>query len=113
MTLENFKVVCQFTANMPDSKEPSSAAAYGLVFSTYWPIVRIQGTALLDTGKLPLHAFGSGPQIIICVTEEKSQYYSMTKTEIHQIAERGVTTQCMIYDPTVHHKGSVAYGIWS
>ncbi|KAH9806843.1 ribonuclease H-like domain-containing protein [Melampsora americana] len=67
------------------------------------PIVRCQGTslsdirsALLDTGKQAFQAFGSGPQIIICVTEEKSQYYSMIKTESDQLADKGVTTQCMI-----------------
>ncbi|EGG04902.1 uncharacterized protein MELLADRAFT_88455 [Melampsora larici-populina 98AG31] len=67
------------------------------------PFVRLQGTssnhiraAFHQTGKQARHIFGSDPQIIICVTDDKSQYYHIIKHEGDQLADKGVTTQCMV-----------------
>lgn len=67
------------------------------------PFVRLQGLSLNDiraglreTGQQARHIFGSDPQVIICVTEDKSQFYHIIKHEGDQLADKGVTTQCMV-----------------
>ena len=50
---------------------------------------------------------GAGAAVIICVADEKNKYYFLIKTESDQLADKGVSTQCMVTKHYNRHKTNI------
>ncbi|KAI8442863.1 ribonuclease H-like domain-containing protein [Phakopsora pachyrhizi] len=66
------------------------------------PINRLNGPnavdikeVLFNSGRAAFDRYKSKPQLLLCITEERSNLYSIIKSEGDNLSDKGVTTQCM------------------